>query len=56
MTSALRGREGVSQFLTKGRLSEFGTDKGEEGGSPKSRKISKRHVYRAEKISLYVVW
>ena len=34
MTSALKGREGVRQFLTKGRLREFGSDKG-EGEGPK---------------------
>ena len=45
MTSALRGREGVSQFLTKGReVAWIGTDKW-EGGGPKSRNFSRRHMY-----------
>ena len=44
MTRALRGREGVGQFLPKkGRLREFGTDKG-EGGGQKSLKFRRRHM------------
>ena len=40
ITSVLRGREGVRQILTKGRLHEFGTDNCKGGGS-KMPKISK---------------
>ena len=48
MTSALRGREGVGQFLTKGReVAWIGTDK-REGGGQKSRDFSRRHMYRVE--------
>ena len=36
--SVLRGREGVRQILTKGRLHVFGTDNW-KGGGPKYRKF-----------------
>ena len=45
MTSALRGREGVSQILTKGREVAWIWYWQGEGGGKKSRKFRRRHMY-----------